>query len=84
MSKTGDTVRRRKRMRQIVAEFQKYVATYTDERFYEDYSDATFINDMLYGIGIALDHKYRGSDGYRAFCNEHLANLAAAQPEARE
>lgn len=49
--------KRRKRMRAIVADFQQYVASYDRQLHYDEYSDETFISDMLYGIGIALDNK---------------------------
>lgn len=49
--------KRQQRMRRIVAAMQLYVSTYTEQASYQDYSDETFINDMLYGIGLALDRK---------------------------
>ncbi|MGM1289590.1 hypothetical protein, partial [Escherichia coli] len=56
--------RQRKRMAAIVVEFQKYVATYSDQQCYQDYSDRTFIEDMLYGIGVAIDReRFRAADG---------------------
>lgn len=60
--------KRRERMRGIVERFQKYVASYSDQLSYEEYSDDMFIQDMVYGIGIALDpegHAY--ANGYRAW-----------------
>jgi len=65
-----------KRMRRIVADFQKYVATYTDQPYYETYTDKTLIHDMLYGLGIALDpedHQFaQGYEVFKAKVREHL------------
>jgi disulfide oxidoreductase YuzD len=59
---------KRKRVRQIVAAFQKYVATYSDQAHYDEYTDRILIDDFLYGIGLALDpEQYRMADGYERF-----------------
>ena len=60
-----------KRMQEIVARFQHYVATYTNQAYYTDYADKTFVHDMLYGIGIALDpEKFHMSSGFEKFKTE--------------
>lgn len=73
-----------KRMRAAVARFQKYVATYTNERYYDTYSEKTFVEDMLYGIGLALQElrptDYSGADGYERF-KEYLRGLLSARLE---
>jgi len=63
------TIRRKqKRVEKIIASFQKYVATYSDQLFYQDYSDNTIVHDMLYGIGIAFDNeKFKMAGGYDAW-----------------
>lgn len=65
-----------KRMRGIVAAFQKYVSTYSDQPYYETYLDKTFLDDMLYGVGIAFDREeYSTALGYEKFkarLREHL------------
>lgn len=59
---------RHARMRKIVKSFQEYVATYDQQACYEDYEDRTFIADMLYGIGRAIDEvKHHGPYGFEAF-----------------
>lgn len=56
------------RMAVIVRTFQEYVNTYSNQRGYTEYSDRTFIEDMLYGIGIAVDEdRYKNADGYAEF-----------------
>jgi hypothetical protein len=60
--------RRQKRMRAIVARFQEYVRTYSDQAHYDEYRDGTFMDDMLYGIGIAIEpEKWREGSGFEAF-----------------
>lgn len=67
------------RMRAVVAKFQSYVATYTDQQYYDTYADETFLNDMLYGIGIAMqigtaaDYTYAGGfERFKHKLREHL------------
>ena len=59
--------RRQKRMKRMVEDMQHYWNTYSDHRYYLEYSDDTFINDALYAIGINLDRKYKGREGFLAF-----------------
>lgn len=66
---------RLKPMEEIVAAIQKYVNTYDDRPGYKNYSDDMFINDMLYGIGIALDAKYQFAIGFAAFKNQLLKHI---------
>lgn len=60
--------KQQKRMRAIVAKFQDYVATYTEQAHYDTYQDKTFLDDMLYGIGTAIGSEtaadYTGPGGY--------------------
>jgi hypothetical protein len=55
-------------MREIVARFQSYVRTYDGQAAYSTYSDRTYIEDMLYGIGLSIDPElYRGASGFDRF-----------------
>lgn len=60
-----------KRMRAVVAKMQHYVATYSNQAEYASYTDKTFLDDMLYGIGIAMaEHTatdHTGPGGYERF-----------------
>ncbi len=61
---------------QIVDEFQRYVATYSTQKGYEDYEDETFLNDMLYGLGIAIDNgAYGWAGGYVKFKKKVLQGI---------
>ena len=70
------TTKQRKRMEQIVARFQKYVASYTEQESYQDYSDRTFIDDILYGIGIAIEPAaFKCADGFEKWQAELRRHL---------
>lgn len=66
-----------KRMQNVVRTLRKYMNTYPKQSGYMDYTDYTFIEDMLYGMGVALDpEKYAfaiGFDAFKARLREHLA-----------
>lgn len=70
----------RKRMTAIVASLQSYVASYTKQEGYVDYTDRTLIDDVLYGLGRAIDEKaHSGADGYERFreqLEQHLLSAA--------
>lgn len=50
--------------KKIVKKFQQYVNTYNQDCFL---TEETFINDMLYGIGTALDKKNEWFPGFHNF-----------------
>lgn len=64
------------RMAKAVEKLTEYMRTYDKQVGYMDYSDEIFIDDVLYGLGIALDEaEYSYADGYRKFkarLKEHL------------
>lgn len=64
-------------MREAVAYLRRYMDTYHKQHGYEDYRDETFIDDVLYGLGVALQpEKFKYADGFRQFkdvLREHLA-----------
>jgi len=59
--------RKQKRMKAIVERLQAYVATYSEQAHYLDYSDTIFIDDILYGLGLALDKRHHGAQGFESF-----------------
>lgn len=72
-----DTERRRRLMRARVAAFQHYVTTYSWQPEYEDYSDDTYLKDMLYGIGLSMDGvHYSDASGFDLF-KQHLREALA-------
>lgn len=76
--------RKQKRMRAVVARFQEYARTYSDQAHYDQYRDETFLDDMLYGIGIALEPKKwregRGFDEFREMLRKRLSSSQPAGP----
>lgn len=56
-----------KRMRDAVRRLRKYVNTYHRQLGYTDYTDYTFIEDILYGLGIALDDAHAFASGFDRF-----------------
>ena len=75
---TGITKRDPEKMKKAVASLTEYMRTYHLQPGYEDYTEATFIDDVLYGLGIALDpkqHKYaQGLDVFKTKLRKHISN----------
>lgn len=69
---------KQKRMEAAVKSLTKFMATYDQQPGYLDYSDKTFVDDVLYGLGIALDEKYFYVAGFEMF-KERLRNHLAAE-----
>lgn len=72
----AETEARRQRMRNIVAKLTDYMVTYSAQPGYEDYSDKTLIDDVLYGLGIALEpEKHHAAQGYDIFRQKLMLHL---------
>jgi hypothetical protein len=54
-------------MKDVVAQFQKYMSTYHNQEGYKDYSDECYIADVLYGLGVSLSDDYRFAQGFKKF-----------------
>jgi len=69
--------KKRARMKTAVAYLQNYMSTYSGQVGYEDYADETLIDDVLYGLGMALDpenNQYgNGFMRFKGILMEHLA-----------
>lgn len=68
------------RMRDAVAYLQKFLSTYDQQPEYLNYRESTFIEDVLYGLGVALspsEHQY--ATGFRKF-KEKLAEHLKENP----
>ncbi len=71
---------RRERMRAMLESFENYVVTYRSQEGWEDYSDKMFLDDMLYGLGIAMedsDEQYTWGNGFQRFKEYLLKHLGA-------
>lgn len=58
---------------------RNYMNTYADQPEYENYTTNTYLEDMLYGIGVSLSDKYSFAGGSRRFKSELLEYLKAQQ-----
>lgn len=75
-SSNRERAEHRRRIRKAVDYLQTYMETYTAQSHYEDYSESIVIDDVLYGLGVALwgdEHTYAsGFDRTIAKLREHL------------
>ena len=68
----------RKRTRKCVKRLQKYMAAYTKQVEFHDITNKTLIDDVLYGLGVALGPKrYEFNNGFRLFKARLLKHLQA-------
>ncbi len=70
---------KQKRVEKMIEYLRRYVESYSNQKFYLDYQDETIINDMIYGLGVALDAKkysYRdGFDKFQKYLIKHLQKM---------
>lgn len=65
-----------KRMKLMVQYLKEYIETYDKQYHYENYSDTILIDDILYGLGVALDPKaHQYADGYETWKNKLIQYL---------
>jgi hypothetical protein len=69
-----------KRMKLMVKYLQRYMKTYDDQVGYENYTDFTLIEDVLYGLGVALnpkEHQFStGFDVWKMKLIEHIQHTS--------
>ena len=64
-NKLNDTGHGHKSMKEVVDQYQSYVKKYVAHS--QTATDKILIDDMLYGLGTALDDKYTFRDGFLSF-----------------
>lgn len=67
---------KQRRVKGIIAKLKDYIDTYPNQIDWTNYEDETIINDIVYGLGIALDkeeHKY--FDGFQKFKKKLIQHL---------
>ena len=78
---------KQKRMKKAVEYLQNYMNTYSSQVGYLDYADETLIDDVLYGLGVALGPKRyafaHGFSKFKARLLDHLANAERQRPDGR-
>lgn len=76
-----------KRMRDAVTYMQDYMRTYSDQYGYMDYTDETFIDDVLYGLGVAIDKEkfsfFVGAQAFKQRLREHLDSNVQGQGDGQ-
>lgn len=61
------------KIEKAVEYLKDYIITYENQTGYKNYSDCTFIADILYGLGVSLSDEYQNADGFRKFKEKVLA-----------
>jgi len=62
-------------MRKALDSLKEYVDTYDQQSDWERYRLETYVNDVLYGLGISISDEFRYADGFDRFkqvLREHL------------
>ena len=71
---------KQRRMRKAIAYMRNYMVEYHKQTACMDYSDATFIDDVLYGLGVALHGTSCSyANGYEAWKEKLRAHLETAK-----
>ena len=59
------------KMKKAVAYLTNYMVTYDKQIGYLDYNARTYIDDILYGLGVSLNsEEFSGADGFMRFKKE--------------
>ena len=62
--------------RKVIKSIKNYIDTYHNQFGWEKYKKDTVLNDLVYGIGIAIDkEKYQYANGYDEFKKELIKFL---------
>jgi hypothetical protein len=69
----------RLRMIRAVESLRSYMSSYDSQAHYAEYSAATFVDDVLYGLGVALDpDEHRYAPGFALFKSKLLRHLESS------
>lgn len=61
------SVKQTKTMKEAVDYLADFMGTYADQTGFEGYTTTTYLNDVLYGLGVSLDDKYKYASGFTQF-----------------
>ena len=65
-----------KRMELMVQYLKRYIDTYDNQYHYQNNSDTILIDDILYGLGVALNpEEHQFADGFDTFKNKLIEHL---------
>lgn len=78
---------RQKHVKHAIEYLTKYMVTYNKQHGYLDYTDETIIDDVLYGLGVAISggREYQMANGFAKFkarLAKHIANTKPHRCEA--
>ena len=60
----------------MVQYLKRYIDTYDNQYHYQNYSDTILIDDILYGLGVALNpEEHQFADGFDTFKNKLIEHL---------
>ena len=62
--------------KEVIDYLKDYINTYEEQANWQEYSETTIINDILYGLGVALDDKYFAAQGFDKFKEKLRGHLA--------
>lgn len=66
-----DSDYRQNRMKLMVKYLSRYMETYDKQVGYQNYSDQTLVEDVLYGLGVVLNpHQHKYADGFTKWRNK--------------
>lgn len=67
-------------MKKAVKYLQNYMQTYPSQLMWEKYSTQVLVDDVLYGLGVAISpNKYRNAEGFARFRADLIAYLQSKQ-----
>ena len=77
--------KKQKRMKKTVAWLTEYMQSYDKQSSYLDYADTTFIDDVLYGLGVSLHGSgvayAQGYEKWKQMLRDHLGQATNAGVE---
>jgi len=75
--KTPEMTEQQKKVKKAIEYLQNYMQTYDKQGGYLDYTDETIINDVLYGLGVAIGGKeYEFAQGFKKFKKRLITHLS--------
>lgn len=74
--KGHNMTRRQRKVKAMIKYLTHYMTTYDKQLGYLDYTNETIVDDVLYGLGVALDRKYKFAGGFDKFKKRLRRHLA--------
>lgn len=82
--RNAKVITRRRRVKKAIEYLKHYMDTYDSQYGYLDYTDETIIDDVLYGLGVAIGgHKYKFASGFASFKKRLAAHISDKSKAAK-